>query len=251
MNKVENKKNYIQLFNVYKHNIPVIYSSLEGQYDGELYVDSVNNPQMAVLFTPFAFHFVAGDTVVENAVDLLDELIFKQYIVKLEQKEAIVFTPNEQWDRVLGEVFCKHNGLKDLRKTFHLNKHKFLEEAGSVNLQDVKYELFYEKEGGAKTSYPVCRVFKEERCIGYCSGFMLGKGHAEIDVFVEENYRGRGYARVASTILIKELLGKNIEPDWCTWAYRTESQKLAISLGFELFEEVPAHIWVEAECGKL
>ena len=80
---------------------------------------------------------------------------------------------------------------------------------------------------------------------------MLGKGHAEIDVFVEEDYRGKGYAKRASTILIKELLDKNIEPDWCTWAYRTESQKLALSLGFELFDEVPVHIWVEAECGKL
>ncbi len=251
MNKVENKEKYLQLFSIYKHNIPAIYSSLEGQYDGELYVDSENNPQIAVLFTPFAFHFVAGDTAVKNAVDLLDELIFKQYIVNLEQKEAVVFSPNERWDRVLGEVFCKHNGLKDLRKTFLLNKHKFLRQADSIILQDVKYELFYEKEGGAKSLYPVCRVFKDEKCIGYCSGFMLGKGHAEIDVFVEENYRGRGYAKRASTMLIKELLDKNIEPDWCTWAYRTESQKLAYSLGFELFEEVPAHIWVEAECGKL
>ncbi len=251
MNKVENKEKYLQLFRDYTHNIPVIYSSLEGQYDGELYVDSENNPQTAVLFTPFAFHFIAGNTTVENVVDLLDELIFKQYIAKFGQKEAIMFSPNEKWNRVLDEVFCKHNGLKDLRKIFRLNKLKFLEQTGSKAPQDAKYELFYEKEGGAKSSYPVCRVFKDEKYVGYCSGFMLGKGHAEIDVFVEENYRGRGYAKGASTILIKELLDKNIEPDWCTWAYRTESQNLAFSLGFEFLNEVPAHIWVEGECDKL
>lgn len=55
MKKVENNKKYSHLFSEYTHNIPVIYSSLEGQYDGEPYVDSENNPQIAVLFTPLHF----------------------------------------------------------------------------------------------------------------------------------------------------------------------------------------------------
>jgi hypothetical protein len=42
-----------------------------------------------------------------------------------------------------------------------------------------------------------------------------------------------------------------ISPDWCTWPCRVESERLALSLGFELAEEVPAHIWVESECGEV
>ena len=37
------KKNYIGMFQEYTHSIPAIYSSLEGQYEGELYVDSIEN----------------------------------------------------------------------------------------------------------------------------------------------------------------------------------------------------------------
>ncbi|KAB3531593.1 hypothetical protein [Alkaliphilus serpentinus] len=59
MKKVENKERYLSLFSDYRHSIPIIYSSLEGKYDGELFVDSEIDPQLAVLFTPFTFHYVA------------------------------------------------------------------------------------------------------------------------------------------------------------------------------------------------
>lgn len=252
MNIVVNKQKYFPLFNEYKHNISVIYSSLEGQYDGELIVDSENNTQIAVLFTPFAFHYVAGNPEIKNVVDMLDEIIFKQYLLQKEQKEAIVFAPNEKWDKVLEEVFAKHRGIKDGRKVFCLNNGKFNEvQSRRVALVGVKNLLTYEQANGARKEYPVSRIFDGEKCISFCSGFMLGNGHAEIDVSTEEPYRGKGYAKEASITLINELLRIGIEPDWCIWPYRIESEKLAISLGFELSNIIPAHIWVEEECGKI
>jgi len=240
------------LFSKYTHNIPVIYSSLEGQYDGELFVDSENNPQMAVLFTPFAFHFVVGNADIDNVVNVLDDIIFKQYLTRTGQKEAIVFCPNAKWDKILDDVFGKHHGIKGFRKIFRLNKDKFIEvQAGRKALEDVENRILYEQDCGAKKQYLVSRILKGSECISFCSGFMLGKGRAEIDVATEEAYRRKGYAKEAAVSLINELLKNGIEPDWCTWPYRTESEKLALSLGYELMDEIPAHIWVEAECGKI
>lgn len=251
MNKVEVKDEYLSMFNGYTHNIPVIYSSMEGQYDGQLFVDSVKETQVAILFTPFAFHFVAGNPEVDNIIDMLDEIIFEQYLAETEQKEAIIFSPNEKWDRVLDEVFARHNGIKDNRMVFHLNRDQFKKmQAEQKALTGVENRLLYEQGNGARKEYPVSRIFKGAKCISFCSGFMIGKGHAEIDVNTEEAYREVGYAKAASIILINELLKNGIEPDWCTWPYRIESQKLALSLGFELKEKVPVHIWVEDECGK-
>lgn len=252
MKKVENKEKYMQLFSEYTHNIPVIYSSLEGQYEGELFVDSENNPQIAVLFTPFTFHFVAGNAEIENVVGVLDEILFKQYLFKTGQKEAIVFCPNAKWDKVLDEVFGNHHGIKDYRKTFRLNRDKFMKvQAGNKVLEDVENKISYEQDRGSKKQYPVSRILKGAKCVSFCSGFMLGRGHAEIDVATEETCRGKGYAKEAAISLINELLKKGIEPDWCTWPYRIESEKLALSLGYELANEIPAHIWVESECGKI
>lgn len=252
MKKVDVKTQYLELFSEYTHNIPVIYSSLEGQYEGELFVDSEINPQIAILFTPFAFHFVAGNAETDNAVDVLDEILFKQYLLETGQKEAIVFSPDAKWDKVLDEVFGMHHGIKDSRKVFRLNREKFKEiRDGRKAPEDVENKIFYEEEGGAKKQYPISRIFKGAECVSFCSGFMLGKGHAEINVATEAAYRGKGYAKEAAIALINELLKTGIEPDWCTWPYRVESQKLALSLGYELAGEIPAHIWVEEECGKI
>lgn len=252
MKKVENKEKYLQLFSEYKHNIPVIYSSLEGQYDGELFVDSENNPQIAVLFTPFAFHFVAGNPETNDVVNLLDELIFRQYLSQTGQKEAIVFCPDVKWDKVLDEVFKKRCGIKDCRKIYHLNRDKFAQvQARKKTFENYENKIFYEQNGGAKKTYPVSRIFNGTKCVSFCSGFMLGQGHAEIDVGTEEAYRRKGYAKEAAITLIVELLKNGIEPNWCTWPYRIESQNLALSLGYELAGEIPAHIWVEAECGEI
>ncbi len=252
MKKVENKQKYMQLFQEYNHNIPVIYSSLKGQYNGELYVDSENDTQAAILFTQFAFHYVAGNSESRNAIDILDEVIFQKYLSETGQKEAIVFCPDQKWNKVLDEVFSRHNGIKDCRKIFRLNKDKYKEvQTNRIDLHGLKKTLQYEKENGAGKEYPVCRIMNGEECISFCSGFMLGNGHAEIDVSTKDPYRGKGYAKEASITLINELLENEIEPDWCTWPYRIGSEKLALSLGYELKSIVPAHIWVEEKCGKI
>ncbi len=242
----------ISMFNAYSHNIPVIYSVLEGQYEGEVFADSKDSPQIAVLFTPFAFHFVAGNAGMNGVVDILDKVLFKHYLLNTGQKEAIVFCPDTKWDKVLDEVFEKHRGIKDNRRIFRLNRDKFLDvQVVKKTFEDVENKIFYEKDRGAKKRYPTSRILKGKECVSFCSGFMLGKGHAEIDISTTEAYRGRGYAKEAAITLINELLNTGIEPDWCTWPYRIESEKLALSLGYELWDEIPAHIWVEAECGIL
>jgi hypothetical protein len=252
MIQVDNKQKYMPLFREYTHNIPVIYASIEGQYDGTLFVDAKDDTQIAVLFTPFAFHYVAGNPEIDGAADVLDTVIFKEYLAKKGQREAIVFSPNEKWDHVLDEVFSRHRGIKDGRKIFSLNHGLFGEvRSASMALDGVRNELVYEADNGANMEYPVSRIIKGTECISYCSGFMLGHGHAEIDVATMEPHRGKGYAKEASIILIDELLRNGIEPDWCTWPYRIASEKLALSLGFELLDTVPAHIWVEEECGKI
>ncbi len=252
MHKVDNKLNSRTLFNDYNHNIAVIYSSLEDQYAGELYLDSEDNPQIAILFTPFGYHFVAGNPDSKNVVENIDEIIFHQYLEKTKQKEAIVFSPNDQWDNVLDNVFLKHKGIKDGRKIFHLNRDLFEKNKLYPKLSEgIDIKLSYEQDNGAKKVYPVSRLFVEDKCVSFCSGFMIGKGYAEIDVYTEDAYRGKGFAKVVSMNLIDELLKNDLKPSWCTWPYRVESEKLALSLGFELAHTVQAHIWLEGECGKI
>ncbi|MCH4886217.1 GNAT family N-acetyltransferase [Acidaminobacter sp. JC074] len=245
MIEVNNLSKYKNDFNVFTHNVPVIYAHFEGQYQGHLYVDDETDPQVMVLFTPFDFHYLTGNPQAENVLDKVDEIIFT-YLKNNQKKEAILFAPTLEWQNVLDQVFKRHKGILDKRFIFELDKEVF-----EKRLEDNKVEIVFESENGSTIEYPVARIYQEGKSVSFCAGFMLGKGHAEINVETLENFRGKGYGKMASMALIKYLLDQDIQPDWCTWPYRIASQTLAESLGFVLKEEVPAYIWVEEVCGKL
>jgi hypothetical protein len=244
------KMRYAALFDAYDHSVPVIYSSLNGQYPGTLDLTKEEGKTLALLLTPFRFHFVAGNPHTPNAAEHMHRMLFETYLRETRQKEAVVFCPDASWHALLDEVFRRHRGVKDVRKRFRLNRSRFREAAAAMKeTQDVRTILSEEQDCGAKTRYPVCRIVKDGKSVSFCSAFMLGKGRAELDVGTEEGYRGRGYAKRAAVTLIGELLRRNIEPDWCAWPYRTTSQALAKSVGFEALPDVPAYIWTEKDCG--
>jgi len=250
--KVNEKEKYAYMFESYTHSIPIIYSSIEGQYDGDLYVDQLENPQIAVLFTPFAFHYVAGNADTEDVVEKIDDFIFKKYLCRFHQKEAIVFSPNLNWNHVLDAVFKRYNGIINMRNMFRLNKDKFMNRLSQhISPRDVDRKIVQEKKEGSRIEYPTCQLYLDQECISFCSGFMLGNGHAEINIETLEAYRGKGYGKDVAFALINTLIKKGIEPDWCTWPFRKASSKLAESIGFELEYQIPAYIWVEDECGKI
>ncbi len=247
-----NKDKILKCFEEYSHNIPVIYSHLEGQYQGEFIFDNEQSPQVVILFTPFDFHYIAGNAEMDDVVNVVEKMIFEQYLCKNNKKEAIVFGPSREWNQVLDQVFKRHQGIIDSRMIFKLNKEKYQKQLNDRQINDnLDYKLIFEKEQDSQLDYPIARVYVEDQGVSFCSGFMLGKGHAEINVETLETYRGNGYAKEAAFTLIDYLLKSSIEPDWCAWPYRKASHQLAISLGYELSEEIPAYIWVEEECGKI
>ena len=230
-------------FEGYQDNIPVIYSTLEGQYPGEIFLD--DEEEIAVLVTKFDFLFLGGNIKNENAENIIDNIIFDELVKKQQRKEIILFGQDEQWNTAISKVFQNHNGVNDLRKCYKLNRKRFTEYSSDTIPDIIKVAVRYERGNDSAVEYPVSRVYLDEVNVSFCSAFMLAKGYAELDIATEEAYRQKGYGKIAAIALIKELLLRGIEPNWCTWPYRIESQALAESIGFELDKEIPAHIWVE------
>lgn len=240
MIKVKDKKDYGYLFESYTHNIPVIYGSLNGQYDAELYVNQEKQPGVAILFTSFDFHYIVGKVSDKN-IKWLEKVIFDNYL--LDKNEAVFYTPNEAWEKAIEKLFT----IKDVRCIYELKKDKYNAFTREYNALDDIEVVIKETKEGAHLSYPICEIFKDHKRVSFCSGFMLGKGHAEIMIETDEAYRRKGYALEAAFHLIKYLQSKDIEPDWCTWPVRKASRALAEKLGFELREEIPVHVWVKGE----
>lgn len=245
MIKVKNRRDFGHLFECYTHNIPVIYASLNGQYNGELYVDNEKHPTVAILFTPFDFHYIVGKLTDKN-LKWLNKVIFDEYLSENKKKEGVFFTPNDLWDKALGKIFSKHNGIKDQRCIYKMMPDKYNAfKRNYVALEDIEVIIKESKEG-AHLAYPICEIYKNHERVSFCSGFMLAKGRAEIMVETKEAYRKNGYALEAAHHLIKYLISKDIEPDWCCWPVREASKMMAEKLGFEMIQEVPVHVWLEA-----
>lgn len=251
MIKVNDKLKYAHLFNAYEHNIPVIYSALEGQYESDLYVNDEQNPEFALLFTAFDYHYVGGHKNSIGIVSSIRDLVFSKYLKEKQSKEAILVTPNASWRNIMKEVFDGYSEIVDKRYIYRLNHQKFQQVDDFVQQKRLRLLLEQEAQMQSKSLYDVAKLEDDYKLVSYCSAFMLGGGHAEIDVKTDEAYRRKGYAKMTSIHLIKHLLNKSIEPDWTCWEHKIASQKLAESIGFEKVNEVEVYIWVEAVNGKL
>jgi hypothetical protein len=234
---------YNRYFEGYNHNIPVIYSTLEGQYQGVIYCD--DEEEIAILVAKFDFIFIGGNIENKKAEEIINDIIFNELVQRQQRKEIIVFGQNEKWDSVLSRVSQGHHGVSDLRKCYKLDQVKFKKIYNENKLNNVSVVIKYEQDNDSSVDYPVSRVFINDLNVSFCSAFMLAKGYAEIDVATEEDFRRKGYAKIGAIALINELISQDIEPNWCTWPYRLESQALALSIGFKLDKEVPAYIWVD------
>ena len=239
----KNLERFDSFFRGYQHNVPVIYSTITGQYDGTVYF--YEEEGIAILVTAFDFIFVAGNSSHPKAEELVHDLIFNHLVKKEQRKEIIMFGPDERWNMILERVFQLHHGVKDDRKCYQLNRDKFKKVVNEFEGKLSNIMLEQEHENNSKFDYPVANYYVEHEKASFCAAFMMTDQHAEIDVGTQETYRNHGYAKKAALVLIQHLIERGIEPNWCTWPYRKESQNLALSIGFELETDVPAHIWVE------
>lgn len=252
MIKVENKMKYAYLFEGYEHSKPVIYSSLEGQYDCTLYVNDETNPDYAILFTQFDYHFVTGNKDAETLVSDLRNIIFNKHLKANDLKEAILVSPDDDWQEVMKDVFKGYSDIIDRRYLFKLNHDKFMVIYNNTNFDcGLNISINHESEFNSRKQYLAARLKDENKTISYCAGFMVGAGHSEIDVKTDELHRQKGYGKLTALYLIKELISQNIEPDWCCWENKVASIKLAQSIGFEKVSELIVYIWVEEANGKL
>lgn len=114
---------YNQYFKGYNENIPVIFSTLGGQYQGVIYCD--DDEEIAILVTKYDFIFLGGNIENQRAEDIINDIIFNELVQRQQRKEIIVFGQNEKWNFLLSKVFQGHHGVSDLRKCYRLNKDKF------------------------------------------------------------------------------------------------------------------------------
>lgn len=225
----------------YTHSIPIIYSMIEGQFNPSIYVDDTQDIKWGIIFTPFDFHYVFGDSKAVDAIAL--ENLIKDHIVINNRPECIIFRPDESLDPILYNIMVNIKGVKGTRVSFTFNEEMFNDFTSEVDVKDIR--LIYRVPDFGNIENPVARIEKQGKRIAYANALMIGANEAEIDVNTTEEYRRQGLAFRCSVKLIRELLIKGIKPNWTCWKEKESSKLLARKLGFDDMIEIPAFIWVE------
>jgi len=229
------KDNILNFLKEYPHSIPIIYSHIELQYESKVVFDELDG--FGILFTTFDYHYAFGK-VPKDTQSFIDYL--RDYVKENKKEELILFGPNEEWNKFLYKVMKEIRGTVDKRCLYLLNKEKF--EVYDAQNKFVKLEFVDDENSHIK--FPQSNIYINGNIVSYCRAFMMGKGHAELDVWTDERYRKRGLAFDGCLNLIGYLVDQGIIPNWTCWEAKESSRELAKKLGFELVMVYDAFVWV-------
>jgi GNAT superfamily N-acetyltransferase len=251
-----NKEEYsrvLPLVREVKHNKALIYSVIEGDSDGSIYVDNAEAPKNAFIENEFTFIVGRGDN--EEFNNELLNYVFKDAIPNSKDNEAILFLQTDI-KQDLEKIFNEKGCIIIERKMFDFDTLSYENAKKSmVSLPDdvkligidkdfvTKYKK-HDEVAEKDKRFGFCSV-KGDDVISECFSVVVGADEAEISIETNESYRRRGFAFATASRFIDHCIERGITPIWSCWPFRKESIALALKLGFKEDEDIPVIYWAE------
>lgn len=238
-----------------------IKSVLSGMNSGEVFVDSTNNPETALIWSYGikGFYFI-GDFNNSKFNDEIFDFIYSNLKRKIINNglEDFEFSGDcQKWDSVLESIFSRRNLLRSKQCVYKLNPvewnihtyktipkeiyikridRKFLQSSEISGLMFLESEIIRWWDSidyFTKNAFGYCIVYKN-KILSYCLTNFIFQHTYTIGIETLEKYRRKGYCQIATEAFITELLQNGLEPYWDCMFTNTASRRLAETLGFYL-----------------
>lgn len=243
------------IFRQIDHNIAIVFSVIEGNTPGRVFVDNHQSPTSALLYPQGAFFYVAGDANDFAFGKSVKDLLFHILLPKAEEKELVLFSFSDAWKKSLDALLGDTGAIQIHRKDFSFNLELFSARRGwrdkipsgfSLRAVDqqiaAEHPLYQSLLSASSKRFGFC-LMKGAEIVSACTTNFIGGGEAEIDIHTIEAYQGRGFAALTASALIEACISKGLTPHWSCWPERMASRALALKLGFEERPDIPAHYW--------
>ena len=236
------------LFAGVDHNVPIVFSVLEGTAAGRVFVDDVDCvdradcPRSAFVTVADAFSYVAGDETDDAFGRDLVALIFEGLLPSQEEQEVVLFAFTDAWRAKLDTLLAPKGAIRIHRKAFSFDA----AHAPDFRLWRSRMPAGYRMEStGVVAGDPRfgVRLMKDDVVLSECTAVFVGRGEAEIDIHTDENHRNLGLGTLTASAFLEECLARGLRPSWTCWPEREASIALAKKLGFVEQDDVPAHLW--------
>ncbi len=244
------------LFSTLSHNRSIVFSVLEGNSPGCVFVDDPVHPRAVFLNSITEFNFLAGDPCnkafnlqVKSRLDT-DLRPSSQYLLLFPANEPWREAIEAVWGSLLGEWASRleydyppppqqapDHWQEAIPAGFTVQRYDSSLAASAPGLADFWFnvESFLAKGFGFAALHG-------DQPVSRCHTVVVGDNLAEISIDTEEAYRRKGLAQLVCRAFIEHSLEAGTRPHWSCWGNNTPSRELAKKLGFVVKEEAPVRV---------
>ena len=238
------------------HSYTFLLCVLDGIVKGELYADSANNPNYAVMLTADCYYIV-GDLSDEKSrqevFNLSQADVFNDY-------EGIIFSNKNL--NIIREIFGKHTYEFIERNSYQMLKSEFKCNDNTIGSTDIikitpenitefkefknfkavfdDSKVYWDEYPKSSRIYFCTALVKDGIILSRCiiNGESSSDNRCELDIETFEGYRRKGYAETICCEAIKEIIKLGYDKiNWNCHADNIASSKTALKLGFKLVDE--------------
>jgi RimJ/RimL family protein N-acetyltransferase len=224
------------------HNVPIVFSVLEGTAAGRVFVDRAKQPRATFVAVSGAFSYVAGDETDDAFGRELVARIFDDLLPSQEDQELVLFAFTDAWRARLDQLLAPKGAIRIHRKAFSFD---------AAHAPDFRHWRSRVPAGCRMESIGLVegdprfgvRLLKGHEVVSECTAVFVGRGAAEIDIHTDENHRNLGLGTLTASAFLDECHARGLRPNWSCWPEREASIALAKKLGFVEGVDAPAHLW--------
>ncbi len=227
---------------------------IEHRINGAVYVDDLDNPEAFYVEHPYGMSLLFGNS--ENTTFNSEFAAYIQNSDNRRDRDIWLQAYPSDWDCVLDNIISDksfiENGRVEMntRVNFSFNKDKYRALKSSLNYDSCVIKRTSEKEFNEMPGFVVPKYFwnsaddfvqnavgfslyRDDKLVTTAFSAFIHDDMLELGMETRKEYRGRGYAVNACSLLIDYCLENGYEPVWACNLANIGSYKLAEKLGFE------------------
>jgi len=210
---------------------PVVFSVIDGNTDGKIFVDDNIEPKSALVQLHDMF-FLKGEMNLIFCEEIFN-LLISEILPAMDEEYFAFYCLSDELRADVEKIFSSLIHGKPLRKTFTFDQYRFDQYKKRQKNLPKAYTMNI-------SSNPIsAKLIHNGEVISECFAVFVGAGQMEISVATNEKYRRQGFASLTCSAFIEECLAAGYIPNWTCWSFREGSTELAKKLGFvELRDEV-------------
>lgn len=243
------------------HAHTFLFSVLEGQHVGRIFVDDPTSPTAALVHLACEYTFLLGDASNEAFAAATQRLLLNELASSPAPYGQLLFLipTTDAWHADILRRYCDFR-IDDIRRkafTFDPEAYRARHNDWRTRLPaDVtlcRYDGGLAESAGGLAEFwgSIDRfladgfgfaLMRDGEPVSRCHTVLVGAGEAEISVETADAYRRRGLATLTACAFIDHALQRGLTPSWSCWAHNEPSVALARHLGFRSTADVPVAV---------